>query len=112
MATKPPVTLDPMADNSTAATAATMAAAGQSNVSELTPPAPAEKSPEQLDDQYAEKYISTCYGLMVNPHSGIHYDRVPQPITEMDGWVKSQIEDKKMEVVDAPALNVEPPAPE
>lgn len=45
-------------------------------------------------------YIKTVYGRMVDPHTALEYSQVPTELFKHTSWVASQLEAKKMELVD------------
>ena len=45
-------------------------------------------------------YIKTVYGRMVDPHTALEYTQTPSEIFKRTGWVDSQLQAKKMELVD------------
>lgn len=47
----------------------------------------------------AEQLVRAVYGRMVDPHTGLVYDVVPSELLKMTGWVQSQIDAGKLELV-------------
>lgn len=45
-------------------------------------------------------YIKTIYGRMVDPHTALEYSQVPSELLKRTSWVESQLQAKKMELVD------------
>ena len=45
-------------------------------------------------------YIKTVYGRMVDPHTALEYTQTPSELFKRTGWVESQLQAKKMELVD------------
>ena len=45
-------------------------------------------------------YIKSIYGRMVDPHTALEYTQTPSELFKRTGWVESQLQAKKMELVD------------
>ena len=45
-------------------------------------------------------YIKTVNGRMVDPHTAFEYTQTPSELLKRTGWVNSQLEAKKMELID------------
>ena len=43
--------------------------------------------------------IRAVYGLMVDPHTGLRYEQKPSELLKMTGWVQSQLDAGKLELV-------------
>ena len=56
-------------------------------------PKPAEKPTPKV------QMIHTNFGRMVDPHTGLSYDRQPIELLKRTGWVDSQLEAGKMSLV-------------
>lgn len=58
-------------------------------------PAAPEK-PKAADKAAKVQMIWTVYGRMVDPLTGLEYDRKPTELLKRTGWVDSQIDSGKM----------------
>lgn len=56
-------------------------------------PKPAEKPTPKA------QMIHTNFGRMVDPHTGLSYDRQPTELLKRTGWVDAQLEAGKMTLV-------------
>ena len=66
-------------------------------VEEVTP---VEATPVEAEtSKPSGQLIRAVYGRMVDPHTSLIYDVVPSELLKMTGWVKSQIEAGKLELV-------------
>ena len=45
-------------------------------------------------------YNQTVYVRMVDPHTALEYTQTPSELFKRTGWVESQLQAKKMELVD------------
>ena len=45
-------------------------------------------------------YIRAVHGRMVDPHTALEYSQTPSELLKRTGWVDSQLQAKKMELVD------------
>ena len=63
---------------------------------------PKSEVPEVKVTKPASKtlYIKTVYGRMVDPHTALEYTQTPSELFKRTGWVESQLQAKKMELVD------------
>jgi hypothetical protein len=62
--------------------------------------APVEAAPVEAEtSKPSGQLIRAVYGRMVDPHTGLSFDVVPCELLKMTGWVKSQIEAGKLELV-------------
>lgn len=58
-------------------------------------PEPKPKTPEKIEEPKVQM-ICTVYGRMVDPLTGLEYDRKPTELLKRTGWVDSQIDSGKM----------------
>lgn len=63
--------------------------------SEKTVQKPAEKVVEKVKPLM----IHTNFGRMVDPHTGLSYDRQPTELLKRTGWIDAQLEAGKMTLV-------------
>ena len=63
---------------------------------------PKSEVPEVKVTKPASKtlYIKAVYGRMVDPHTALEYTQTPSELFKRTGWVESQLQAKKMELVD------------
>lgn len=61
--------------------------------------ATAPKSDSALKQDKPVQRIRAIYGNMVDMESGIHYSQQPSELLKRTGWINSQLEAKKMELL-------------
>ena len=54
------------------------------------------EKPKAADKAAKVQMICTVYGRMVDPLTGLEYDRKPTELLKRTGWVDSQIDSGKM----------------
>lgn len=45
-------------------------------------------------------YVRAVHGRMCDPHTALEYSQIPTELLKRTGWVDSQLQAKKMELVD------------